>query len=241
MATLHRIEVRGSTAKANAAPFRHSLIAPTCLVNSKRQSLTVAAASSSTGTASSIDGAATVAQRVVSAAAAVALLLAPSAHAFGPVSVKLEDIVVSRVDCAAGVSTVGGVTFSGGSQKAACLDITAAANNPTKKPLYNADVFGRVYDTNGEAAIDDTENIRIAYIDEIAPGVSKVSFKLFVPLEQYELGPLKLTGFKASGFPGKMLPGQGSGLIGGAPDAQALADCEITGDCDELAAASAIR
>lgn len=46
---------------------------------------------------------------------------------------------------------------------------------------------------------------------------------------------------QASGFPGKMLPGQGSGLIGGAPDAQALADCEITGDCDELAAASAIR
>lgn len=46
------------------------------------------------------DGAATVVQRVVSAAAAVALLLAPSAHAFGPVSVKLEDIVVSRVDCA---------------------------------------------------------------------------------------------------------------------------------------------
>jgi hypothetical protein len=41
-----------------------------------------------------------------------------------------------------------------------------------------------------------TENIRIAYIDEIAPGTSKVSFKLFVPLEQYELGPLKLTGFK---------------------------------------------
>lgn len=59
---------------------------------------------------------------------------------------------------AAGVSTVGGVTFSGGSQKAACLDITAAANNPTKKPLYNADVFGRVYDTNGEAAIDDVSS-----------------------------------------------------------------------------------
>jgi hypothetical protein len=56
------------------------------------------------------------------------------------------------------VSTVGGVTFSGGSQKAACLDITAAATNPTKKPLYNADVFGRVYDTNGEAAIDDVSS-----------------------------------------------------------------------------------
>jgi hypothetical protein len=45
---------------------------------------------------------------------------------------------------------------------------------------------------------------------------------------------------QASGFPGKMLPGQGSGLIG-QPDAQALADCEITGDCEDLEAASAIR
>jgi hypothetical protein len=31
---------------------------------------------------------------------------------------------------------------------------------------------------------------------EIPPGTSSVSFKLFVPLEQYELGPLRLTAFK---------------------------------------------
>lgn len=55
----------------------------------------------------------------------------------------------------AGVSTVGGVTFSGQSQAAACLDVSAQAVNPSGKPLYNADVFGRVYDANGEAAIDD--------------------------------------------------------------------------------------
>lgn len=41
-----------------------------------------------------------------------------------------------------------------------------------------------------------TENIRIAYIDEIPSGSSQVHFKLFVPLEQYDLGPLKLVGFK---------------------------------------------
>ncbi|KAF6264848.1 hypothetical protein COO60DRAFT_1180007 [Scenedesmus sp. NREL 46B-D3] len=239
MATMHR-QVRGSTAKANTLPFRHSIIAPTCYIRQQRQRPMYASSSPFAGTTCNSDAAASVAQRVVAAAAAAALLLAPPALAFGPVSVKLDEIVVKRVDCAAGMATVGGVTFSGGSQKAACLDITAAATNPTKKPLYNADVFGRVYDRNGEAAIDDTENIRVAYIDEIAPGASKVSFKLFVPLEQYELGPLKLIGFKASGFPGKMLPGQGSGLIG-KPDAQALADCEITGDCDDLEAASAIR
>eukprot|EP00882_Tetradesmus_deserticola_P005319 GHRQ01005598.1.p1 GENE.GHRQ01005598.1~~GHRQ01005598.1.p1 ORF type:complete len:237 (+),score=65.74 GHRQ01005598.1:45-755(+) len=236
MASMHH-HAHGTAAKAQASPFQPFVAAP-CLIRQQRRRSLPAATRSFTGPTSI--PAASVAQGVVSASAAVALLFAPPALAFGPVSVKLNDIDVQRVECAAGVTTVGGVTFSGGSQKAACLDITAAATNPTKKPLYNADVFGRVYDKNGEAAIDDTENIRIAYIDEIAPGSSKVSFKLFVPLEQYELGPLKLTGFKASGFPGKMLPGQGSGLIG-EPDAQALADCEITGDCDDLQAASAIQ
>eukprot|EP00882_Tetradesmus_deserticola_P021474 GHRQ01023247.1.p1 GENE.GHRQ01023247.1~~GHRQ01023247.1.p1 ORF type:complete len:156 (+),score=35.28 GHRQ01023247.1:146-613(+) len=46
--------------------------------------------------------AASVAQGVVSASAAVALLFAPPALAFGPVSVKLNDIDVQRVECAGG-------------------------------------------------------------------------------------------------------------------------------------------
>jgi hypothetical protein len=50
----------------------------------------------------------------------------------------------ARVPCDAGVSTVGGVTFSGASSKAACLDVAAVASNPDKQTLYNADVFGRV-------------------------------------------------------------------------------------------------
>jgi hypothetical protein len=51
MATLHR-QVRDSTAQANARPFRHSLIAPTCVIRLKRQSSVAAAAFSSTGTSS---------------------------------------------------------------------------------------------------------------------------------------------------------------------------------------------
>lgn len=66
----------------------------------------------------------------------------------------------------------------------------------------------RVYDANGEAAIDDTENIRIAYIEVVPPGTSPVSFKLFVPQEQFDLGPLKLVGFKV-GRPG----GFGTGCL----------------------------
>ncbi len=81
-----------------------------------------------------------------------------------------------------------------------------------------------------------TENIRIAYIPEVAPGTSSVTLRLIVPSEQYDLGPLTLKGFKATGFPGKMLPGQGSGRI--TDDAEV---CAITGDCTDLEAESAIR
>jgi hypothetical protein len=42
---------------------------------------------------------------------------------------------------------------------------------------------------------------------------------------------------QATGFPGKMLPGQGSGLIGPVDNEE----CEILGDCDELAAEAMIR
>lgn len=159
--------------------------------------------------------------------ASIALLAPGASHAFGPVNVKLTDIAVTKVPCGAGISTVRGVTFSGSSSSAACLDIVASANNPSDKPVYNADVFGRVYDANGDALIDDTENIRIAYIDEVPAGNSQVKFRLTVPEEQYKMGPLKLERFKATGFAGKNLPGQGSGVIAANNE-----DCEITGDCD---------
>ncbi|KAF8067213.1 hypothetical protein HT031_002260 [Scenedesmus sp. PABB004] len=180
--------------------------------------------------------------QLAAAGAAAALLLGGSAGAalaFGPVSVALEDIRVQQVDCEAGNASVGGVTFSGASSKAACLAVSANAINPSGKTLYNADVYGRAYDVNGEALIDDTENIRIAYIDEIPAGSSGVTFRLSVPAEQFNLGPPRLVGLKATGFPGRMLPKTAGD--GGRVSAEAAADCEITGDCDDLAAEAAIR
>lgn len=53
-----------------------------------------------------------------------------------------------------------------------------------------------------------TENIRISYINEVPAGSSTVHFRLNVPAEQYEKGPISLQSFKATGFPGKNLPGQ---------------------------------
>ena len=51
-----------------------------------------------------------------------------------------------------------GVSFSGNASKAICLDVAAHAENPGKA-VYNADVFGRVYDVNGESLLDD---VRVA-------------------------------------------------------------------------------
>lgn len=147
-----------------------------------------------------------------------------------------------RVDCAAGTGTVGGVSFSGSTTAAACLEVKATATNPSKKTLYSADVFGRLYDSSGEPLLDDSENARIAYVDELAPGTSEVKFLLRVPANQYERGPVEFRSFKASAFEGKNLPGQ-AGLLqqGGGAGGGAAGDCEVTGTCDEEALEAMIR
>lgn len=178
------------------------------------------------------------------AAAALVLLSSTSpAFAIGPVSIKLDNIRAERVDCAAGTGTVGGVSFSGASTAAACISVKSTATNPSKKPLYSADVFGRLYDATGESMLDASENARIAYIDELAPGTSEVSFLLRVPAGQFEKGPAEFKNFKASAFEGKNLPGQAGLLQGsgtGAPGA-GEGDCEVTGTCDEEALEAMIR
>ena len=150
----------------------------------------------------------------VSVAAALAVAGAGgaggAARAFGPVSVPLSKLEVKRVDCKQGLTTVTGGTRDFGAR---CLEVSATASNPGQQALRNADVFGRVYDVNGEPAIDAEENSRISYIKEIPPGQSRVTFGLIVPEEQARQGDLELKNIKATGFPGGVLPGQGSGLI----------------------------
>jgi hypothetical protein len=98
----------------------------------------------------------------------------------------------------------------------ACVEFSATAKNSSSKALNNADVYGRVYDGNGSAVTDVSENNRIAYVDEVPAGTSKVTFALTMPATQYEAGALSWSGLKASGFAGKILPGQtgGLGLLG---------------------------
>ncbi|XP_024531039.1 uncharacterized protein LOC9632160 isoform X2 [Selaginella moellendorffii] len=115
---------------------------------------------------------------------------------------KINDACLPRSLCnfSEGQTTVtGGTSF-----KATCFRVTGEATNPASQPVYNADIFGRVYDAQGEPALDTTENLRIDTLAEIPPGKSKVSFQITVSEEQAKLGPLELKNFKATGYLGKV-------------------------------------
>ena len=178
------------------------------------------------GAAGALRGAAAAAAVAGGVLAGGALAGPAPARAFGPVSMPLTGLEVKRVDCKQGQVGVTGGTRDFGAR---CLEVSATADNPSQQPLRNADVFGRVYDVNGEPAIDAEENSRISYIKEIVPGRSRVTFGLIVPEEQARLGDLELKNIKATGFPGGVLPGQGSGLI---------TDCDeysaARGECEDL-------
>eukprot|EP00850_Spirogloea_muscicola_P011723 SM000073S21499 [mRNA] locus=s73:575145:577191:- [translate_table: standard] len=125
----------------------------------------------------------------LSAASLAALLVPEAARAL--VRVELSNVTATKVACPEGQTTVTG----GNSLNATCFRITGDAFNPASQPVYNADVFGRVYDVQGEPALD------------------AVSFQITVDEAQAALGPLELKNFKASGFLGKVNNRQGSGRL----------------------------
>lgn len=207
-----------STSRLVARPARSIRSAPfTCLAGDRTCRPGDAKPGTPETNATSMRGA------VLGAVAAALLFLGPPALAFGPVSVAMSDVNVAVAACKRGTVTVtGGENFD-----AVCLKVTATATNPSSKPLFNADVFGRVYDATGEPALDALENARISYISEIPPGQSPISFQLIIAKEQADYGPVKVVGLKATGFPGKMLPGQGSGALD-----ECDADLADLGECD---------
>lgn len=142
-----------------------------------------------------------------------------SSHAVGPVKVTLSDAHIEKIECA---DFKQGALGQGSK---ACFRVTAQADNPSKKELRNSDVFGKVYDRAGNAALDDTENIRIAYLGTVVPGKSEVSFTLSVPASE-ETDRIEIRGLKASGFTGGVLPGQGSGLVTDCDEFTPPEECE---------------
>jgi hypothetical protein len=113
--------------------------------------------------------------------------------------IKLID--VSYTDCPAEFAE-GNVTSGGTSDPANCFMITGKAKNPSGKTVYDADVFGRIYDADGEPVLQNRG--RIGAIPEVPPGVSKFEVRISVAANQPT--PLKLEQFKASGFAGTVSP-----------------------------------
>lgn len=116
--------------------------------------------------------------------------------AWANVQIKLTNVTYEPCTGDAGKHMV----LGGGVMSAKCYIIKGEANNTSGKVVYNADVFGRIYDANGNDAMP--ERARLGAVEEIPTGTSDFQIMVAVPAEQPE--PLELKQFKASGFAGKV-------------------------------------
>ncbi len=108
--------------------------------------------------------------------------------------IKLSDISYQK--CSDELSK--GAVASGSSMTANCFVVTGKAENSSGKPVYNADIFGRIYDANDDSVMQN--RTRLGSIEEVPPGVSDFTLRISVPANQPT--PLKLKQFKAAGFSG---------------------------------------
>lgn len=107
--------------------------------------------------------------------------------------ITLSDI--SYKDCPPELSE-GLVTSDGSGSPANCFIITGTAKNPTNKMVYDADVYGRIYDANDNNVLPN--RTRVGKIDQVPPGESHFEVRISVPVNNPL--PLTLKQFKASGF-----------------------------------------
>jgi hypothetical protein len=122
-------------------------------------------------------------------------VVAPAALAL--TQIRLSDI--SYHDCPPELAE-GAITPGGTSMAANCFIVTGKAENKSGKPVLNADIFGRIYDANGNSIMEN--RTRLGSIEEVPPGTSDFELRISVPVNQPT--PLKLEQFKAAGFTGKV-------------------------------------
>ncbi|MEH2059768.1 MAG: biotin carboxylase [Nostoc sp.] len=110
--------------------------------------------------------------------------------------IKLFD--VSYKDCPPELAQ--GAVISSGSAAANCFIVIGKAENGTNKTVYDADIFGRIYDANNDSVMQN--RTRLGSIVEVPPGISDFELRISVPANQPT--PLKLKQFKAAGFSGQV-------------------------------------
>ncbi len=116
---------------------------------------------------------------------------------FTPPALALTQIKLSNVsyhDCPAELSK--GAVTSGATMAANCFIVTGKAENNSGKSVYDADIFGRIYDANNDSVMQN--RTRLGLIEEVPPGVSDFELRISVPANQPT--PLQLKQFKAAGF-----------------------------------------
>jgi hypothetical protein len=123
--------------------------------------------------------------------------LAPIANASTPI--KLSNL--SYTSCPSEI-TEGAYVGSGDMGANNCFLVRGKANNASGKAVVDADVFGRIYDANGNSAMENRG--RIGTIPEVPPGVSDFEIRISVSANQPT--PLTLKQFKASVFASKVRP-----------------------------------
>ncbi|MEB3343324.1 hypothetical protein [Okeania sp.] len=94
-----------------------------------------------------------------------------------------------------------GAITSGSSMAANCFIISGKAKNNSGKPVYDADVFGRIYDANNNNVMENRG--RLGSIEEVLP-FSSTDFEIRVSVPANLPTPLKLKNFKSSGFSHKV-------------------------------------
>ena len=116
--------------------------------------------------------------------------------AWASIPIQLDNI--DYKDCPPSLAT--GIITSGSSMGANCFIITGTAKNVSGKTVYDADVYGRIYDANNNNIMQN--RTRLGAIEEVPPGVSDFELRISVPANLPT--PLKLKQFKSSGFSHKV-------------------------------------
>lgn len=91
-----------------------------------------------------------------------------------------------------------GAVTSGTTMSASCYIVTGKAENSSNKTVYDADIFGRIYDANNNSVMQN--RTRLGSIETVPPGISDFELRISVPANQPT--PLQLKQFKAAGFSG---------------------------------------
>lgn len=124
------------------------------------------------------------------------LVFTPSALAM----TQIKIFNLSYKDCPPELAK--GAVISSGSAAANCFIVTGKAKNSTNKTVYDASIYGRIYDANNNPALPN--RTRLGSIDQVPPGERDFELRISVPANQPT--PLKFRQFKASGFSSSVTP-----------------------------------